>query len=66
MKIRVIKKLIKNGKLDGNKNRKYLNWSIIKLNKKSYNMVKNGNLGEKWDNVQMEIENLKQKLFRIL
>lgn len=65
MKIRLIKKLVKNGSIAGNTDRKWLKWNINKLNKKSYNMVKSGNLGNNWDNIQMEIEKLKQALFRI-
>ena len=67
MKIRLIKKMVKIGKLDGNKNKKWLRWNITKLNKKAYNMIKigSGSLGEKWDNINAQIENLEQKLFRI-
>lgn len=65
MKIRLIKKMVKSGKIDGYKNRKLLKWTIKKLNKKAYNMIKIGSLGEKWDNINAQIENLEQKLFRI-
>ena len=65
MKIRLIKKMVKSGKIDGYKNRKWLKWTIKKLNKKAYNMIKIGSLGEKWDNINAQIENLEQKLFRI-
>lgn len=65
MKIRLIKKLVKNGSIAGNTDRKWLKWNINKLHKKAWNMINNGILGEKLDNVQMEIENLNQKLFRI-
>lgn len=65
MKIRVIKKLVKNGIIAGNTDRKWLKWNINKLNKKSYNMVKVGSLGEKWDNLNAQIESLEQALFRI-
>lgn len=65
MKIRLIKKLIKNGKIDGLNCKKYLSWKINKLSKKAYNLVKVGNLGEKWDNLNADINFYKQKLFRI-
>ena len=65
MKIRVIKKLVKNGIIAGNTDRKWLKWNINKLNKKSYNMVKSGNLGNNWDNINAQIESLEQALFRI-
>lgn len=65
MKIRLIKKLVKNGKLDGSKNRKYLNWTLQKLYSKAWNTAYSGNFGKKWDNLNAEIEYLEQKLFRI-
>lgn len=65
MKIRLIKKLVKNGSIAGNTDRKWLKWNINKLNRKSYNMVKVGSLGEKWDSLNAQIESLEQALFRI-
>lgn len=65
MKIRLIKKMVKSGKIDGLKNRKYLNWKVKKLNKKAWNMVKAGNCGNAWDNLNDSIDFYSQLLFRI-
>ena len=65
MKIKVIKKMVKNGKLDGLNCKKFLSWKINKLSKKAYNLVKAGNIGEKWDNLNASIDFYSQLLFRM-
>lgn len=65
MKIRLIKKLIKQGKLDGNTNKKYISWSLKKLYSKAWNTAHSGNFGKKWDNLNAQIEYLEQRLYRI-
>ena len=65
MKIRLIKKMVKNGKINGLNCKKYLSWKINKLSRKAYNLVKAGNIGKKWDSLNVNINFYSQLLFRI-